>query len=61
MFDNWCEKTCDAKTVVDLDTAGRQRGLSNTYIERNLFDQGKLGRDVGIQKTHIVLFKFRAV
>ena len=35
--------------------AGRHRGLSIIYIKHNLFHQSKLGRDVELQNTHIVL------
>ena len=42
---------------VDIATAGRHRGLSTTYIKHNIFHQSKLGRDVVLQNTHIVVFK----
>ena len=35
----------------------RHRELKITYIEHNLFIQSERGRDVELQKTHIVLFK----
>ena len=47
------------KAVVDIATAGRHRGLSTIYIKHNLSHQSKLGRDVELQNTHIVLFKSR--
>ena len=56
-FDNSCEKICNSKAFVDLATAGRHRGLSTIYIKHNLFHQSKLGRDVELQNTHIVLFR----
>ena len=40
-----------------IATAGRHRGLSTIYIKHNLFHQSKLGRDVELRNTHIVLFK----
>ena len=40
-----------------IATSGRHRGLSTIYIQHNLFHQNKLGRDVELQNTHIVLFK----
>ena len=43
--------------MLDIATAGRHRGFSTIYIEHNLFHQSKLGRDVELQNTHIVLFK----
>ena len=57
LFDNSCEEICNSKVFVDIATAGRHRGLSKIYIKHNLFHQSKLGRDVDLQNTHIVLFK----
>ena len=57
IFDDSCEKTCNSKAFVDIATAGRYRGLSKIYIKHNLFHQSKLGGDVKLQNTHIVLFK----
>ena len=55
-FDDSCEKICNSKAVVGIATAWSYRGLSTIYIEHNLFHQNKLGRDVELQNTHIVLF-----
>ena len=55
-FDDSCEEICNSKAFVDIATAGRHRGLSTIYIKQNLFHQSKLGRDVELQNTHIVLF-----
>ena len=52
-----CEEICHSKAFVDSAKAGRHRGLSTTYTKHNLFRQSKLGRDVELQNTHIVLFK----
>ena len=57
IFDDSCEEIRNSKAFVDIATAGRHRGLSTIYIEHNLFHQSKLGRDVELQKGHIVLFK----
>ena len=57
IFDESCEEICNSKDFVDIATAGRYRGLSTFYIKHNLFHQSKLGRDVELQNTHIVLFK----
>ena len=57
IFDDSCEEICNSKAFVDNAAAGRQRGLSTIYIKQNLFHQSKLGRDVELQNTHIVLFK----
>ena len=57
IFNDSCDKVCDLKAFVDIATAGRHRGLSTTYNKQNLFHQSKLGRDVELQNTHIVLFK----
>ena len=56
-FDNSCEEIFNAKAFVDIATAGRHRGLSTIYIKHNPFHHSKLGRDVELQNTHIVLFK----
>ena len=57
IFDDFCEKICNSKAFVDIATAGRYRGLSAIYIKHNLLYQSKLGRDVELQNTNIVLFK----
>ena len=57
IFDDSCQEICNSKAFVDIATAGRHRGLSTIYIKHNLFHQSKLGRDVELQNTHIVLFK----
>ena len=55
IFDDSCEDIYNSKAFVDITTAGRHRGLSTIYIKQNLFHQTKLGRDVELQNTHIVL------
>ena len=57
IFDDSCEKHCNSKAFVDIATTGRHRGLSTVYSNCNLSHQSKLGRDVELQNTHIVLFK----
>ena len=57
IFDDSFEKFFDSKAFADLASAGRHRGLSTIYIKHNLFQQSKLGRDVELQNTHIVLFE----
>ena len=57
IFDNSYEEICNSKAFVDIATAGRHWGLSTIYIKHNLFPQSKLGRDVELHNTHIVLFK----
>lgn len=57
IFDDSCEEISNSKQFVKIATAGRHRGLSTIYIKHNLFHQSKLGRDVELQNTHIVLFK----
>ena len=56
-FEDSCEEICNSKAIVDIATAGRHRGLSIIYIKHSLFHHSKLGRDVELQNTHIVLFK----
>ena len=55
--DDSCEEICNSKSFVDIATGGKHRGLSTIFIKHNLFHQSKLGRDVELQNTHIVLFK----
>ena len=57
IFDDSCEKICNSKAFVDIATAGRHRGLLKIYNKHNFFHQSKLGRNVELQNTHIVLFK----
>ena len=57
ILDDSCEEICNSKAFVDIATTGRHRGLSTTDIKNNLFHQRKLGRDVELQNTHIVLIK----
>ena len=51
------EKICNSKAFVDIATAGRHCGLRTFYIKHNLFHQSKLGRNVELQNTQIVVFK----
>ena len=57
IFDDSCAEICNSKEFVQIATAGRHCGFSTIYIKHNLFHQSKLGRDVELQNTHIVLFK----
>ena len=57
IFVDSCEEIWNSKAFVDIATAGRQRGLSKICNKHNFFHQSKLGRDVELQNTHIVLFK----
>ena len=57
VFADSFEEICNSKAFADIATAGRHRGLSTIYIKHNLFHLSKLGRDVELQNTHIVLFK----
>ena len=57
IFDDSCTEFFKSKALVDIATVGRHRGLSRIFIEHSLFHQGKPGRDVELQNTHIVLFK----
>ena len=57
IFDDSCEEISSSKEFVKIATAGRHKGLSTVYIKHNLFHQSRLGRDIELQNTHIVLFK----
>ena len=56
-FDDSCKNICNSKAFVDIATARRHRGLSKIYIKHNLSHQSKLGRDVQLQNTQIVLLE----
>ena len=58
ILDDSCQEMCNSKAFVDIATAGRHRSLRTIHIKHNFFHQIKLGRDVELQNTHIVLFKF---
>ena len=57
LSDDSFEEICNSKAFVDIATTGRHRGLSTIYIKHNLFHPSKLGIDVQLQNTHIVLLK----
>ena len=57
IFEDSCEEISNCKQFVKIATAGRHRGLNTIYIKHNLIPHSKLGRDVALQKTHIVLFQ----
>ena len=57
IFDDSCEENSSSKDFVKTSTAGRHKGHSKIYIKHNLFDQSRLGQDIELQNTHIVLFK----
>ena len=42
---------------MDIATAGRHHRFSTIYNKHNLFHQSKLGRDVELQNTCIIIFK----
>ena len=55
IIDDSFEEICISKTFVDIATAGKHCGLSAIYIKHNLFHESKLGRDVELQNTYILL------
>ena len=57
IFDDSCGDICNSKAFVDIATAWRHRGLKTIYIKHKLFHQRKLGRDIELQNTQIILFK----
>ena len=54
VFDDSYEEICNFKALVDIATAGRHREFSTIYIKNILFHESKLGRDVELQKAHII-------
>ena len=56
-FDDLLEEFCNSEVFVVFATAGRYRGLSNIYIQHNLFRERILGLDIEHQNANIILFK----
>ena len=54
-FDDSCAEISITTQFLKNATAGRHRGLNTIYIKHNLFHHSKLGGDVKLQNTHIVL------
>ena len=59
-IDDSCEEICNSKAFVDIAIAESHWGLSTIYIKHNLFHQCKLGGDLELQNTHIVLLVFKS-
>ena len=57
IFEDSCEEISSSKAFVKIATAGRHKGLRTIYIKQNLFHQSRLGGDIELQNTHIILFK----
>ena len=57
IFDDSCQQICNSREFETIAVAERFRGLSTIYIKQNLFHKSKLGRNIELQNTHIVLFK----
>ena len=57
IFDNSHEEICNSKAFVDIAAAQKHRCPSTICIKHNLFHHSKLGRDVQLGETHIVVFK----
>ena len=57
IFDASCEEICNSKAFVEIAIARRHWSPGRIYIERNFYHQSKLGGDVELQNTHIVLLK----
>ena len=57
IFDDSCEEISSSRDFVRIATDGRHKGLSTIHIKHNSFHQSRLGRDIELQNTHIVLFK----
>ena len=68
IFDDSYEEIFNSKAFADIATAERHWGLGTIYIKHKskcgranvvkFYHQSKLGRNVELQNTHIVLFKF---
>ena len=56
-IDESCEEICNSKVFVGTCTDWRHRGLSTVCIRHNLFHRSKLGWEVELRNTNLVLFK----
>ena len=56
-FYDSCEEISSSKGFVKTASTGRHKGMITEYIKHNLFHQGRLGRSVDMQDTHIVSLK----
>ena len=57
IFNDSCDGICNSKTFVDFHSAGKHRGLGIMYNTHNFVHHSKIGQEVELQNTHIVLFK----
>ena len=57
VFDDSCERNCNSEAFVDITTAGRHRVSSAIYVQHNLCRPRKLGRDIELRNTQIVLLQ----
>ena len=57
VFDNSCEEIYQEKEFVKLAVAGRHRNVHCIFVKHNLFHQSKWSRTIGLNTTHIILFK----
>ena len=57
IFDESCKEICKSKAFVDTAIPGKHRGISTIYNQHSLIQQSKLGRDLRLQNTHLVLLK----
>ena len=57
IFDGSPEEISNSKAYVGIATAERQLGLSTICLKDNLFHENKLGREVELQNSHIVLLE----
>ena len=56
IFDDSCQENCNSREFEKIFVAGRHRGRTTFYIKNILFHKSRLGRDIELQNTHIVLF-----
>ena len=57
IFDNSCEEISSSKDFVKIAKAGRHKGLRTIFINHKVFHHSRLGKDIELQNTQIVLFK----
>ena len=55
IFDDSCKEISSSKEIVKIATAGRHKDCF--YKKHNLFHQSRIGMDIDLQNSHIVLFQ----
>ena len=57
VFEDSCKEIYNDKELVRLVTVFRHRGIYVIYVKHNLFQQIRWSRTIGLNTSHIILFK----